>query len=121
MPDDITGHWLPSNRPTVGKILRRMLLGCKRPNGTTYWSRREYLSWCWRAFWLKWWRGPRRCKRGVHRIGYQSDTGMGCCEKDGCMDVWCLDCDIALRVPVDDAMRCRGTGVVLDIMRGLKL
>jgi len=72
--------------------------------GTEPWSRWKYLKWAWRGFILKWIKAPLSCKRGIHRINDDSDTGIGRGQERGTMDVWCADCDAMLTVPIDDVI-----------------
>ena len=97
-------------------VLRKLLLRPRRDDGTPYWTRREYLGYLWNAHWKKILRGPRRCRRGIHHIGPGSDTGMGGCNV-GTMDVWCLDCDRAVLVPIDDVLGKPEAEMVLDLWR----
>lgn len=101
----------------LGEWLRTLWRGCLRDDGSRYWTRREWLAWWWKASMRKWLCAPLRCKRGVHRIGPDSDTGFGGCAADGCMDVWCLDCDRTVRVPIDDLGDHPWAPTVLDIAR----
>lgn len=120
---DKIGRWPLSNPPGLLTVLGTLMLGCKRDDGSTYWSRREYLRWVWRAHWRKRLFGPLRCFFGRHRISEKSDVGMGgsCCSSGpGLMDVWCLDCDRALAVPIDDVIEMRKAARVLDLWRGAK-
>lgn len=49
----------------------------RRADGKPFWTRRQWLDHLWKAHWRKWLRGPWRCKMGTHRVGTESDTGMG--------------------------------------------
>lgn len=116
---EIIARYPISNPQTPKKLFSVLFKGCRRADGTYYWTRWQYFVWVWKAFWKKWLKASIRCKLGRHRVGYRSDTGIGgCCQKKGCMDVWCLDCDRALEVPIDDATNFRGTSVIMDIWKG---
>lgn len=114
------GAWPRSGWPGFFSFLKKLILGLRREDGSTYWSRREYVVWLWKAFLWKWIKAPWRCKFGTHRIGYKSDTGMGCGCSKGMMDVWCIDCDNAVLVPIDDALEARGGERVLGIWNDIK-
>lgn len=119
------GRWAKSNTRWWRELPSRLLFGCRRPDGSYYWTRGEYFRWVWKAFVRKWLLAPLRCKLGWHRIGPKSDSGMAVCpecggEPDGCMDVWCLDCDRALRVPIDEVIDEPKKRMVLDIARTAK-
>ncbi len=122
---ELVGRWTKSVPNWWKEFPSRLLFGCRREDGSRYWTRRGYLVWVWKAFVRKWLRSPLRCKLGRHRVGPGSDTGMGICpecegEPDGCMDVWCLDCDRALRVPIDEVIDKPATKMVVDIARAAR-
>lgn len=117
---DLVGAWPFSGWEGFFRHMKTLLLGCRREDGSIYMSRGEYATWLWKAHFWKWLKAPLRCKQGTHRIGYKSDTGMGCGCAKGMMDVWCLDCDHAVLVPIDDALEARGGARVLGIWNDIK-
>jgi len=118
--DERVGRWRRSTWQGPLTILANLWLGLYRDDGSEYMTRWEYLSWVWRVFYRKWWRGPLRCKLGKHRISRGSDTGIGGCAMctPGTIDVWCDDCDMALEVPIDDVVGWPHADGVLDLWRG---
>lgn len=87
-------------------VFGNLLTGLHRDDGSEYMTRWQYLVWVWRSLYRKVLTGPVRCALGWHRIGPASDTGIGGCGfcAAGTMDIWCLDCDCALVVPIDDVL-----------------
>ncbi len=113
------GRW-PACKMTPLKWLKDIIFGCRAHDGHRFWcndSRLGHMKWLWNAFIIKWIKSPLRCKRGIHRISANSDTGMGCDSKPGHMDVWCKDCDRMLEVPIDDAMTAKGYVFTLGLWR----
>ena len=102
-----------------------ILFGQKRIDGIRrHWKggRKAYISWWWGAYIKKWLKAPLRCKLGRHRIGPKSDTGMGCGQTPGTMDVWCLDCDSLLEVPIDDVLGTADRAeMILDLSKKMGL
>ena len=85
------------------EFFTRVRRGCYRDDGSQYWTRREWLKWWWASAMSKWLRAPFRCKFGRHRVSQASDTAMGT-DNNGTMDVWCLGCDRAVAIPIDDLL-----------------
>lgn len=105
------------------RLVAHLIIGLHRDDGSTYMTRWEYLCWAWGALYRKVLFGPVRCALGWHRIGPRSDTGIGRCGicRAATMDVWCLDCDCALEVPIDDVVEwpsCRALVEQWNRIRG---
>lgn len=75
--EDTVGTWRRSGWPGWWRLSMNTIFGCRRADGSRYWTRGEYLKWVWKAFIRKWLRAPVSCKFGTHLIGERSDTGMG--------------------------------------------
>lgn len=114
---DRIGRW-PCSRPLgICEVIRHLIRGCRRKDGSIFMTRRQYIGWAWRSTWRKILFSPIRCLLGWHRIGEKSDTGIGCGCGPGLMDVWCLDCDRMLAVPIDEVIEMKKAARVLGLWR----
>ena len=113
----MTGRWRRSTWHGPLLVVGNLLTGLRRDDGTVYMTRWQYLRWVWRTLYRKALAGPVRCALGWHRIGPASDTGIGGCGfcDGGTMDIWCLDCDAALSVPIDDVLDWPKAQAVLEM------
>ena len=83
-------------------FLKTIFLGCRREDGTFYWTRKEYCQWYYKAIFRKWLKSPLTCKLGKHRFDEKSDIGISFVDSKGYGDVWCRDCDRMITLPRDD-------------------
>ncbi len=94
-----------SNRHIFIKLAYMLIFGCKKDDGSYYWTRWHALQWGWNSTIKKWLKSPLHCKFRIHRLEMSNDVGLLLVKTTGYLDVWCLDCDMMISIPIDDLSR----------------